>query len=50
MRTTVIVGLGGPHGDDQLGWAAIDRLRSWMPDHIAAHKADGGIELLELLA
>ncbi len=49
---TVIVGIGSPHGDDQLGWMAIDRLRSRLPSDqaIATHKVRGGIELLECLA
>ena len=46
---SVIVGLGSPHGDDQLGWVAIDRLRPRLPAGIAAHKVRGGIELLECL-
>ena len=28
---SLIVGLGSPHGDDQLGWVAIDRLRPRLP-------------------
>jgi hydrogenase maturation protease len=44
---TLIVGLGSPHGDDQLGWVAIDRLRPRLPAGIIARKVHNGIELLE---
>ena len=47
---TVIVGIGSPHGDDQLGWMAIDRLRLRLPSALDTHKVRGGIELLECLA
>ncbi len=46
----LIVGLGSPHGDDQLGWMAIDRLQLPLPAGITTHKVRGGIELLECLA
>lgn len=45
----VIVGLGSPHGDDQIGWVAIDRLRSCPVPGISTHKVRGGIDLLECL-
>ena len=44
---SLIVGLGSPHGDDQVGWAAIDRLRARLPAGISARKVRGGLELLE---
>ena len=28
---SLIVGLGSPHGDDQLGWVAIDLLQPRLP-------------------
>ena len=46
---SLIVGLGSPHGDDQLGWVAIDRLMPRVPRGIVALKARGGVELLEYL-
>jgi hydrogenase maturation protease len=46
---SLIVGLGSPHGDDQLGWVAIDRLRPLLPDAISARKVRDGFELLEVL-
>jgi hydrogenase maturation protease len=46
---TLIVGLGSPHGDDRLGWIAVDRLRKRLPDGISAHQVQGGLELLECL-
>ena len=39
---SLIVGLGSPHGDDQLGWVAVDRLRPRLPAGISAHKVRGG--------
>ena len=35
---SLIVGLGSPHGDDQLGWVAIDRLRPRLPAGISARQ------------
>jgi hydrogenase maturation protease len=46
---SLIVGLGSPHGDDQLGWVAIDRLRPRLPAGITADKVTGGLELLQCL-
>ncbi len=46
---TLIAGLGSPHGDDQLGWVAIDRLRPRLPAGIIATKFRDGIDLLECL-
>lgn len=44
-----IVGLGSPHGDDQLGWIAVDYLRLCLPAGVSAVKAASGVELLEFL-
>jgi hydrogenase maturation protease len=44
-----IVGLGSRHGDDQIGWIAIDRLRLHLPAGVSAVKAASGVELLEFL-
>jgi hydrogenase maturation protease len=46
---TVIVGVGSPHGDDQLGWLAIDRLRPRLSSGTSAEKVHGGVEILEIL-
>jgi hydrogenase maturation protease len=46
---SLIVGLGSPHGDDQLGWVAIDRLRPLLRAGILARKVRDGFELLEVL-
>jgi hydrogenase maturation protease len=46
---TMIAGLGSAHGDDQLGWIAIDLLRPRLPAGISAKKIRGGLELLENL-
>jgi hydrogenase maturation protease len=45
-----IVGLGSPHGDDQVGWIAVDRLRLRLPGDVHAVKAASGVELLGFLA
>jgi hydrogenase maturation protease len=45
----LIAGLGSPHGDDQLGWMAIDRLQGRLPPEATARKLRGGIDLLDLL-
>ena len=46
---SLIVGLGSPHGDDQIGWSAIDLLLPRLPAEISAVKLRGPIELLECL-
>ena len=48
-RPLLIVGVGSPHGDDQAGWLAVDRLRPHLPVEVVAHKASGGLDLLSLL-
>jgi hydrogenase maturation protease len=45
-----IIGLGSPHGDDQLGWVAVDRLRPKLPPDVVAVKAAGGLALLNYLS
>jgi hydrogenase maturation protease len=45
----VLVGLGSPHGDDQVGWLAVDRARSRLPADVSVYKVGGGIELVNLL-
>ncbi len=45
-----ILGVGTPHGDDQLGWIAVDRLRPLLPEGLLMAKASGGPGLLECLA
>jgi hydrogenase maturation protease len=46
---SLILGLGSPHGDDQLGWVAIDLLWPRLPSGTSAHKIRGGVELIECL-
>jgi hydrogenase maturation protease len=46
---SLILGLGSPHGDDQLGWVAIDRMRPRLPAGTYAHKIRGGFDLIEYL-
>ncbi len=44
-----LVGLGSPHGDDQLGWLVVDRLRPELPESVSSHKISAGLDLLTLL-
>jgi hydrogenase maturation protease len=48
-RGPALIGLGSPHGDDQLGWIAVDRLRPLLPEGVEAVKAAGGLDVLGLL-
>jgi hydrogenase maturation protease len=48
--TTFIAGLGSPHGDDQVGWAAIDRIRPGLPAGTSAHKLSSALDLLDRIA
>jgi hydrogenase maturation protease len=45
----VVVGLGSPHGDDQLGWIAVDRLQPLLPADSIGHKIGAPIELVDCL-
>jgi hydrogenase maturation protease len=49
QRALLVVGLGSPHGDDRLGWAVVDHLRSRLPAGVSACKVRGGLDLLERL-
>jgi hydrogenase maturation protease len=44
-----IVGIGSPHGDDQIGWAVVENLRHQLPTSITTHTAHGGLDLLACL-
>jgi hydrogenase maturation protease len=46
---SLVVGVGSPHGDDQLGWLAVDRLCPLLPSGYAVHKVQGGLDLLDCL-
>jgi hydrogenase maturation protease len=45
-----VIGLGSPHGDDQAGWVAVDRLRPHLPDGAVALKAADALGVLEAMA
>jgi hydrogenase maturation protease len=45
----LVVGLGSPHGDDQLGWIVVERLGPRLPHGVAWARAGAALELLELL-
>jgi len=42
------VGLGSPHGDDQLGWIVVERLKPRLPRGVAWARAASALEILEL--
>lgn len=43
----LIVGVGSPHADDQLGWLVAQRLRQQTPDHCQVRLAANPLELLD---
>ncbi|HWE37358.1 MAG TPA: hydrogenase maturation protease [Isosphaeraceae bacterium] len=45
----LVVGLGSPHGDDQVGWAVVERLRPLLPPFATARAVGGGLDLLACL-
>lgn len=45
----LVLGLGSPHGDDQLGWVVVERLRPALPTGATAHPVNGGLHLLASL-
>jgi hydrogenase maturation protease len=49
-NTVLIAGLGSPHGDDQVGWAVIDRIRPGLPVGMSAHKLSSPLDLLDRMA
>jgi hydrogenase maturation protease len=48
--SVIVAGLGSPHGDDQIGWAVIDRIRPDLPADVLALKLSNGYELLDRMA
>lgn len=47
---TLIVGIGSPHGDDQIGWRVADRFASSTEqDHIDVRRAKSPVDLLDWL-
>ncbi len=45
----LIVGIGSPHGDDQIGWMVVEALRPDCDDGIAVHTASVPLDLLDWL-
>lgn len=39
--STVVIGIGSPHGDDQFGWAVVDALRSCLHGKHAGNELSG---------
>ena len=48
-RRTLIVGIGSPHGDDQIGWRVADALRSAVSPVIEVREASTPSQLLDWL-
>jgi hydrogenase maturation protease len=46
----LVLGIGSPHGDDRIGWLAVEKIRRRSPVPVVAHTVSGGIELLEHLS
>ena len=42
-----ILGLGGPHGDDQLGWIAVDRLKPLVPEGVCVRRLRSAADLTD---
>lgn len=41
-----LIGLGSPHGDDQIGWQIADSLRPELPSDVVVRKAQSPMEIL----
>ncbi|MGI9473805.1 MAG: hypothetical protein ACR2NZ_19845 [Rubripirellula sp.] len=50
MLSTVVVGVGSPHGDDMAGWHVVDRLREFGSTKTGLKKAATPHDLLDWLA
>ncbi len=50
MSSTVILGLGSPHGDDQFGWAVVDQIAEMQIDHLSLRKINHPIDIIEELS
>ncbi|MEZ6144307.1 MAG: hydrogenase maturation protease [Planctomycetaceae bacterium] len=46
-QRTLIVGIGSPHGDDRIGWLAIDRLRDEVSPEIVIRQASTPSQLFD---
>ena len=42
-----VIGIGSPHGDDQAGWAVIDRLRELPARRLRVRKVQNPIEMID---
>ena len=50
LQRTLLVGIGSPHGDDQLGWLVADRVATCVKhDHIEIRRAASPTDLLDWL-
>ncbi len=48
-RLATIIGIGSPHGDDQFGWAVVDRIAAFELRNISLHKVQCPFDIIELL-
>ncbi|EMI47000.1 hypothetical protein [Rhodopirellula sp. SWK7] len=46
---TCLIGLGSPHGDDQFGWAVVDRLATMELSHVTLTKSEHPVDILGVL-
>jgi hydrogenase maturation protease len=50
LPRTLLVGIGSPHGDDQLGWLVVDRVAACVKhDHLEIRRAASPTDLLDWL-
>lgn len=48
-RRTLAIGIGSPHGDDQVGWLVMERLAALELRHVRVRLAQSPVEILEWL-
>lgn len=46
LGTTIIIGIGSPHGDDQFGWTVVDHLASLNDADVKLHKISNPVDLI----
>ncbi len=49
-QRTLVVGIGSPHGDDQVGWVIAEMLRSVLPQQIDVKRAATPSQVLDWLS
>jgi hydrogenase maturation protease len=46
---SVVLGVGSPHGDDRLGWLALEMIRQRLPVPAVTHRVGGALDLLDYI-